>query len=112
MSDLYFRQLLAGRDFAPNAPAARQMVNFIYLIGDKASGEAVVVDPAYGPGELVDIAARDGMRLVGALVTHYHADHAGGRLMGVHVAGLRELLERQTVPIHVQREEAPWIQRA
>jgi len=31
---LYFRQLLAGRDFARQDPIARQMVNFVYLVGD------------------------------------------------------------------------------
>ena len=43
----YFRQLLAGRDFAADDPVARQMVNFVYLIGDRETGECVVVDPAY-----------------------------------------------------------------
>jgi hypothetical protein len=36
---LYFRQLLAGRDFAQQDPLAGQMVNFVYLIGDRARGE-------------------------------------------------------------------------
>ena len=55
MSDdrLYFRQLLAGRDFAADDPIARQMVNFAYLVGDREKGEALVVDPAYAVGELV-----------------------------------------------------------
>ena len=53
-----FRQLLAGRDFAADDPIARQMVNFVYLVGDRETGEALVVDPAYGVGELVDIARR------------------------------------------------------
>ena len=44
---LYFRQLLAGRDIAVGDPIARQMVNFVYLIGDRETGEAVVIDPAY-----------------------------------------------------------------
>ena len=43
----YFRQLLAGRDFAVGDPVATQMVNFAYLIGDRVRGECVVVDPAY-----------------------------------------------------------------
>ena len=30
---LYFRQLLAGRDFARTDQIARQMVNFVYLVG-------------------------------------------------------------------------------
>ena len=40
---LYFRQLLAGRDFATTDPIARQMVNFAYLIGDRVTGECVGV---------------------------------------------------------------------
>ena len=41
---LYFRQLLAGRDFAVDDGLARQMVNFAYVIGDRATGEALLVD--------------------------------------------------------------------
>ena len=29
------------------------MVNFVYLIGDRVTGEAVIVDPAYGVDELL-----------------------------------------------------------
>ena len=50
---LYFRQLLAGRDFATHDPIARQMVNFVYLIGDRETGEAVAIDPAYGIKDLL-----------------------------------------------------------
>jgi glyoxylase-like metal-dependent hydrolase (beta-lactamase superfamily II) len=110
---LYFRQLLAGRDIATGDQIARQMVNFVYLIGDRETGEAVAVDPAYAPGELVDLLEGDGMRLVGALATHYHADHVGGKLFGEHaISGVADLLERVSVPIHVQRDEAPWVVRA
>lgn len=109
---LYFRQLLAGRDIARSDPIARQMVNFVYLIGDRETGEAVAVDPAYGPGEIVDLLEADGMRLVGALATHYHADHVGGSLFGHQIAGVVELLARVSVPIHVQKAESPWVVRA
>ncbi|HEV2360690.1 MAG TPA: MBL fold metallo-hydrolase, partial [Acidimicrobiales bacterium] len=109
---LYFRQLLAGRDFALGDPVARQMVNFVYLIGDRETGEAVAVDAAYAPGELVDLLATDGMRLTGALATHYHPDHVGGDLMGYPISGLTDLLEVADVPVHVQREEAPWVSRS
>jgi glyoxylase-like metal-dependent hydrolase (beta-lactamase superfamily II) len=109
---LYFRQLLAGRDIAATDRVARQMVNFVYLIGDRETKEAVVVDPAYGPGEIVDLLEADDMRLVGALATHYHADHVGGDLGGYTVSGVADLLERISVPIHVQRDETPWVVRA
>jgi glyoxylase-like metal-dependent hydrolase (beta-lactamase superfamily II) len=111
---LYFRQLLAGRDFAADDPIARQMVNFVYLIGDRERGEAVAVDPAYGVGELVELAAADGMSMTGALVTHWHPDHVGGDLMGHPIEGLRELLalDRSEVRVHVQRDEAEPVKRS
>jgi hydroxyacylglutathione hydrolase len=110
MSDddrLYFRQLLAGRDFARTDPIARQMVNFVYLIGDRQTGEAVIVDPAYGIADLLAILEQDGMRCVGALATHYHPDHVGGSMMGHTLQGIAEL----DVPVHVHREESPFVQK-
>jgi glyoxylase-like metal-dependent hydrolase (beta-lactamase superfamily II) len=108
---LYFRQLLAGRDFAPDDFVARQMVNFVYLIGDRETGEAMIVDPAYGVRELIEIAGADAMRITGALVTHYHPDHVGGDLMGYPIEGVRELLAIDDVsaPLHVQRPEAQGV---
>lgn len=109
---LYFRQLLSGKDFATTDQLARQMVNFCYLIGDRQSAEAVVVDPAYDVGGLLDILEEDGMRLVGVLATHFHPDHVGGDMMGYPIEGVTDLLERAQVPVHVQREEAVWMVRA
>ena len=108
---LYFRQLLAGRDFATTDPLARQMVNFVYLVGDRETGEAVVIDPAYDIDGLLGLLADDDMRLVGALATHYHPDHVGGDMMGYSIQGVARLLERTSVPIHVQADEAVWVQR-
>src|SRR5918996_659521 len=111
---LYFKQLLAGRDFAPADPLARQMVNFVYLVGDAEKREALAVDPAYGVNELVDRLGADGYRLTGVLVTHWHPDHVGGDMMGYAIEGLRELLAREDVSatVHVQRDEAEWVTRA
>jgi glyoxylase-like metal-dependent hydrolase (beta-lactamase superfamily II) len=108
---LYFRQLLSGRDFATSDPVARQMVNFVYLIGDRETGEAVVIDPAYGIKDLLGILDEDGMTLTGALATHYHPDHVGGDMMGYSIAGVAELLRLRPVPIHVQADEAEWVKR-
>lgn len=112
-SRLYFRQLLAGRDFARDDQIARQMVNFVYLIGDRETGEALVVDPAYAPGELVDILGADGLRVTGVLVTHYHPDQVGGNLGGWSIDGVAELLATPGVDakLHVQVEEAWGVQR-
>ena len=110
MSDrFYFRQLLSGRDFATDDPVARQMVNFVYAVGDRATGEAVLVDPAYDVEGLLGILEEDGMRCTGVLATHYHPDHIGGKMMGMELEGVVALLERIDVPIHVQGEEAEHV---
>lgn len=108
---LYFRQLLVGRDIARTDPVAQQMVNFVYLIGDRTSGEALVVDPAYDTAGILEVLAADDMRLTGVLATHYHPDHVGGDMMGLSIEGVARLLEQVSVPIHVQADEAPWVQR-
>jgi glyoxylase-like metal-dependent hydrolase (beta-lactamase superfamily II) len=108
---LYFRQLLSGRDFAVGDQVATQMVNFAYVIGDRETGEAVLVDPAYAVGELVDLVEGDGLRIVGALATHHHPDHVGGSMMGWSLEGVAELLGRGGGPVHVQRDEAEFVQQ-
>ena len=114
MSDtdrLYFRQLLSGRDFAQGDGIAAQMRNFAYLIGDRQTGDCVVVDPAYAAGDLVDALEADGLHLSGVLVTHHHPDHVGGSMMGFELKGLAELLERVSVPVHVNSQEAQFVSR-
>ena len=114
MSDrLFFRQLLSGRDFARNDPVARQMVNFVYLIGDRERGEALAVDPAYGARELVEMLDAEGMKLTGVLATHWHADHIGGDLMGYPIEGIRELagMDDVSARVHIQAPEAEWVKR-
>lgn len=108
----YFRQLLSGRDFAAGDPLAQQMVNFVYAVGDRRTGECLLVDPAYSVGELVDAVEADGMTVTGVLATHYHPDHVGGSMMGYRIEGVAALLERVDCPIHVQRTEAPWVVRS
>jgi hydroxyacylglutathione hydrolase len=108
---LYFRQLLSGRDFAVADPIARQMVNFAYAVGDRTTGECLLVDPAYAVGDLLDTVAADGMQVTVVLATHYHADHVGGSMMGYSIEGVAALLEHIDCPIHVQRDEVPWLQR-
>ncbi len=98
--DLYFRQIPVG-----------QMANFAYLVGSHSTREVLVVDPAWSVDELLDRAEGDGMKVVGALVTHYHQDHVGGRIFGFDIEGVARLLARQPVPIHVNRHEADGLRQ-
>jgi hydroxyacylglutathione hydrolase len=106
---LYFRQLLAGRDFAVGDQFATTMRNHVYVIGDAATREVVLVDPAYDVGALVNWATVNDLRVVGALASHYHADHVGGDIFGEHIEGVADLLQLADVPVHVQKAEVPWI---
>jgi len=108
---LYFRQLLSGRDFAVSNQLATQMVNFVYMIGDRQTRECVVVDPAYAINDLLEILQEDGMKLTGVLATHYHPDHVGGSMSGMSIEGVATLLTKQQVPIHVNSNEANWVTR-
>ena len=107
----YFRQLLSGRDLGEDNQLARQMVNFMYLIGDRTTGEAVVVDPAYDPQGLIDLVEADGMKLTGVLATHYHPDHVGGEIFGIEITGLAELVEKKSVPVYVNKHEAEGLKQ-
>lgn len=106
---LYFRQLKGGVDFAGTDQVAAGMANFVYFIGDRQAGECLVVDPAWDVQGLVDLASADDMRIVGALITHWHPDHVGGPLMGHDVQGLAKLLELNPCPIHVHRADADLV---
>ncbi len=109
MAQLLVRQLLAGRDFATEDPVAAGMQNFVYLLGDRETGECLVVDPAWDVQGILDAAAAQDLRVVGSLVTHYHPDHIGGSMMGLTVQGLPTLMTLCPGPVHVHRAEAEGV---
>jgi len=51
-----------------------------YLIGDEASGKAVVVDPRRDVAEYLADAEHHGLTIVGVINTHFHADFLAGHL--------------------------------
>ena len=103
--DLYFKQLKAGRDFGRDNPAAQQMNNFMYLIGDTTTRQAVVADPAWDIPAVLRRLEADGMELTGALATHHHPDHVGGHLFGHDITGLAELLGSKPVKVYANTHE-------
>src|SRR5262245_58201774 len=74
---------LAGRGVSVFLVLFRQFVDddlgcASYLIGDSATGEAFVIDPAYAIEQYLEAAEAEGVRIVRALETHTHADHVSG----------------------------------
>jgi glyoxylase-like metal-dependent hydrolase (beta-lactamase superfamily II) len=106
---LFVKQLLAGSDFAKGDGFASQMANFVYLLGDDERRECMVVDPAWDIPGILDAVDAEAMRLVGALVTHYHPDHVGGKIFGRDISGLAELLSLRPVKAHVNEHEADGV---
>src|SRR5258706_4855600 len=89
------------------------MQNFVYLIGDPAARECVVVDPAWEIDAIVDTAQSHGMTITGALVTHTHQDHVGGSLeswgMPGRIPGVEDLLERVKARVYVHKAEREFL---
>jgi glyoxylase-like metal-dependent hydrolase (beta-lactamase superfamily II) len=106
---MVLKQLLVGRDVGKGNLAGEQMQNFVYLIGDRERGECLVVDPAWDIEGIVAAAGAEGMRVTGALVTHYHPDHVGGSIFGIRIAGLAELMAKNPCKVHVHKQEADGV---
>jgi glyoxylase-like metal-dependent hydrolase (beta-lactamase superfamily II) len=49
-----------------------------YLVGDPATSEAVVIDPAWDGAAILQEAQRRGWRIIQIWLTHAHFDHFGG----------------------------------
>lgn len=74
------------------------MENFIYLLADRASREAAVVDPAWDVPAILAEAETRGLRIASILLTHHHHDHTNG---------VRELREKTGARVFVGGEDAP-----
>jgi hydroxyacylglutathione hydrolase len=85
------------------------MQNFVYLIGDTATRECVVVDPAWEIDAILDEIQSDDMRLTGMLVTHTHQDHVGGHLFGHDIPGIAQVLERSPAKVYVHKAEREFL---
>lgn len=72
------------------------MDNFIHIITDKASGKAMVVDPAWDAKAIMDYCEKHQLTLIGILLTHSHADH---------ISAVDDLLEQIPMPVYLSREE-------
>ncbi len=75
------------------------MENFVYLIHDHASGRAAVVDPAWEVSRVLDLAAREGVRITDILLTHSHHDH---------INGIEDVLSRHDAQLHLLKPEAQF----
>ena len=98
MQPIYLKQLELG-----------PMQNFVYIIADPTTRDAVVVDPAWEIDKLMQTVEQDDLKLRAALITHFHPDHLGGDFMGRHIQGAAELLQRNIpIKVHIHKTEADY----
>jgi len=71
-----------------------------YLIGCQKTGQAIVIDPMRDIEQYLDLAAREGLRIVAVTETHIHADY---------LSGARELAQRTGAKVYLSDEgDADW----
>ncbi len=87
------------------------MENFTYIVGSRSTREVVIVDPAWDIDALMGRLDEQDYTLTGALLTHYHPDHCGGKMGHNPIQGVAELLEKKTVPIYAHKLEASGVER-
>jgi len=83
--------------FAIHARELGPMENFVYLIEDKASGRAAVVDPAWDVPAILALARQHGVRITDILLTHSHHDH---------INGIEDVLRAYDAQLHLLKAEA------
>lgn len=88
-SGLYLKQMEIG-----------PMENFVYFVGDAAKREVFVVDPAWQADTILRVAREEDLKIVGALVSHFHFDHTNG---------IEELLESVDCPVYVNKKDVPFL---
>ena len=73
------------------------LANFVYIVGDPATRECAVVDPAWDVPAILKAVEGEGLTLTSVLVTHNHPDH---------INGVGEILKTADVPVFVHKEDA------
>lgn len=82
---LYLKQLEVGL-----------MQNFVYLIGDPSTHEALIVDPGWEVDRILKLLDTDDYQPSALFLTHSHFDH---------INGVEEILEKFDIPVYAQQVE-------
>lgn len=76
-----------------------KLAQYAYLIGCQATGEAIIIDPERDIDQYLDLAEKEGLKIVAAADTHIHADY---------ISGLREFAESGVKVYASDEGDADW----
>ena len=76
------------------------MAVFAYLVGDKESGEGLVIDPAGDVDKIMAAADKNGLKIRYIVNTHGHVDH---------IAGNADMKKLTGAPIVIHRDDADML---
>jgi glyoxylase-like metal-dependent hydrolase (beta-lactamase superfamily II) len=95
---------------------AVSLANFIHIIADARTKEAVVIDPCWDTDGITRTLKKHGWALVGIVLTHAHFDHCGGKppppfdSYGIRVPGVSTLLKKHpTLKCYINAEDMPQL---
>jgi glyoxylase-like metal-dependent hydrolase (beta-lactamase superfamily II) len=77
-----------------------QMAVFAYLVGDKESGEGLVIDPAGDVDKIMAAVDKSGLKIRYIVNTHGHVDH---------IAGNADMKKLTGAPIVIHRDDADML---
>lgn len=92
-------EIASTEQFTIDALELGPMENFIYLISDRKTGHAAVVDPAWEVPEIIQLAEQRGVKITDILLTHSHHDH---------INGIEQILNRYDAQLHLLKQEAQF----
>lgn len=72
-----------------------RLAQYAYLVGCQETGEALIIDPARYIAPYLEMAAAEGLHIVGSVETHIHADF---------VSGSRELAQATGAAVYLSAE--------
>jgi len=79
------------------------MQNFVYVIGDESTKEAVVVDCGWDVDKIIESANKEKLKITKIIVTHCHYDH---------VQSVNELIDKTNAEVYFHEDEHDYIKKS